>query len=123
MLDDSEKTQRLMAALEAAVPIEAMLSPQTRRSLSVDDPAIPSSGRCTIVSVLYLGDYAGITCTLDFGNTNPTTAHLVSITHLIFNANTPHYREIDAYQRHRTKKLRKQGNLEPGSETFTPTRQ
>jgi len=108
VLDDAEETQRLMAALEAALPIEATLTPQIRRSLSADDPAIPSSGNCT-------------TCALEFGGPKSDKAHLVSITQLIFRPNTPLYREIDAYQRHRTKKLRKQGNLNPTTETFTPT--
>jgi hypothetical protein len=34
--------------------------------------------------------------------------HVVSITHLTFNRNAPLFREIEAYQRHRIKKLKQQ---------------
>ena len=119
LLDDVDKTQRLMAALEAAVPIEAILAPQLRRDLSAKDPALPSSGRCTVDRVAYLGDLGGIMCHLGFGFDKPGPPHVISITHLIFRANTPHYREIDAYQRHRVKKLKKyQGGLYEGTEVF-----
>jgi hypothetical protein len=36
-------------------------------------------------------------------------AFFVSITHLIFERKTPLFRQIDAYQRHRSKKFRQQG--------------
>jgi hypothetical protein len=39
---------------------------------------------------------------------NTAVAHLVSITHLTFNRNIPLAREIEAYQRHRNKKLKRQ---------------
>jgi hypothetical protein len=45
---------------------------------------------------------------LDIGGPNTAVAHLVSITHLTFNRNIPLAREIEAYQRHRNKKLKRQ---------------
>jgi len=54
------------------------------------------------------GDMGGIICGLDIGGPNTKTRHLVSITHLTFHRRVPLSREIEAYQRHRTKKLRQQ---------------
>lgn len=59
-------------------------------------------------SMLYSGDEGGILCCLDIGGANTPVAHLVSITHLAFNRNIPLAREIEAYQRHRNKKLKRQ---------------
>jgi hypothetical protein len=51
---------------------------------------------------------APILCTLDVGGPETEIVHLVSITHLTFNRNIPLAREIEAYQRHRNKKLKQQ---------------
>jgi len=54
------------------------------------------------------GDMGGIICGLDIGGPDSEAAHLVSITHLTFHRRVPLSREIEAYQRHRIKKLRQQ---------------
>jgi hypothetical protein len=56
----------------------------------------------------YSGDIGGVLCSLDIGGREAENVHLVSITHLTFNRNVPLFREIEAYQRHRIKKLKKQ---------------
>jgi hypothetical protein len=45
---------------------------------------------------------------LDIGGGGAKTAHVVSITHLTFDRRVPLSREIEAYQRHRIKKLKQQ---------------
>ena len=64
--------------------------------------------RIGITSVLYTGDMGGILCGLDIGGAETKTPHVVSITHLAFDRRVPLSREIDAYQRHRIKKLKQQ---------------
>jgi hypothetical protein len=50
----------------------------------------------------------GILCGLDIGGAETEAAHVVSITHLTFDRRVPLSREIEAYQRHRIKKLKQQ---------------
>jgi hypothetical protein len=50
----------------------------------------------------------GILCGLDIGGAETQAAHVVSITHLTFDRRVPLSREIEAYQRHRIKKLKQQ---------------
>ena len=42
------------------------------------------------------------------GGPDTQTPHIVSITHLSFDTRMPLFRQIDAYQRHRIKKLKQQ---------------
>jgi hypothetical protein len=108
MIDDPDKTVRLVDALEASLPIETRLSASLIQTLSKrsSDVAIPA--KCNVVSVFYMGEEGGIVCALDIGGPNTKTPHLVSITHLIFERKIPLFSQIDAYQRHRVKKLKQQ---------------
>ncbi len=72
--------------------------------------AIPA--KCHVTSVFYLGDMGGIMCGLNIGGEKTETMHVVSITHLTFHRHVPLSREIKAYQRHRSKKLSKQNELD-----------
>jgi len=108
MIDDPDKTARLIDALEASLPIETTLPAFLMHSLSQRTPDMAIPARCNVVSVFYMGDEGGIMCALDIGGPNAESAHLVSITHLIFERRVPLHRQIDAYQRHRIKKLKQQ---------------
>jgi hypothetical protein len=50
----------------------------------------------------------GIVCGLDIGGPDTKTPYIVSITHLSFDRRMSLFRQIDAYQRHRIKKLKQQ---------------
>jgi len=106
MIDDPDKTSRLLSALEASLPVETRLSGPVMQLLAKQfaDRVLPA--KCNVVRVFYVGDEGGITCALDFGP-DIKEQHLVSITHLIFERKVPLYSQIDAYQRHRNKKLKK----------------
>jgi hypothetical protein len=54
-----------------------------------------------------MGDEGGISCRLDLGGDEDQSPLIVSITHLTFNRRCPLFRQIDSYQKHRVKKLRK----------------
>jgi hypothetical protein len=54
-----------------------------------------------------LGDEGGIACHLDFGFSDTQNMQIVSITHLRFDRRNPLAREIEAYCKHRIKRLKK----------------
>jgi hypothetical protein len=108
-IDDPDKTDILVRRLKATLPIEANVTPRLVDTLSKKSPDVPVPTKCNVVDVMYSGDeLGGIMCSLDVGGPEATEVHLVSITHLSFYRRIPLSREIENYQRHRTKKLRQQ---------------
>jgi hypothetical protein len=108
MIDDSKKTDLLMAMLKESLPVPANITQYLARALARQSPDIPIPDRCNVINVIYSGDIGGILCGLDIGGPDAKSAHLVSITHLTFNRIVPLAREIAAYQHHRNKKLKRQ---------------
>jgi|SRR5208283_3104194 len=108
MIDDLQKVDGLMDMLKSALPIQTIISPTLGRLLAERSPNIPIPGQCNVTDVVYGGDEGGILCCLDIGGANTPVAHLVSITHLSFRRHLPLAREIEVYQRHRNKKLKRQ---------------
>jgi hypothetical protein len=108
MIDDLRKTDLLMARLKEALPIEANITPHLAGVLAEKSPEITIPGKCKILDVVYSGDMGGILCCLDIGGHNTKTPYVASITHLAFDRRMPLSRDIETYQRHRTKKLKQQ---------------
>ena len=107
MLDDPEKTRRLLAALKASLPFEVHLTPPLARLLRAEQVALGAGDRQTVSEVSYLGDEGGIVCHMvpaDGGK-----AAVVSLTHVRVPPSMPLAAEVLRYQKHRVKKLRKQG--------------
>jgi hypothetical protein len=108
LIDDPDKTERLITEMKAALPLEARLSPGTKAMLVQRSSESTIPDRCQVISIFYMGEAGGIVCGLDIGGPETKTPFLVSITHLAFDRRTPLFRSIDAYQRHRIKKLKQQ---------------
>ncbi len=108
MLDEPWKTQLLIVGLKESLPIPAIIPPQLARKLADQQPGSSIPSRCNVIDVLYTGDFGGVLCSLDIDGREAEGVHLVSITHLSFSRNVPLFREIEAYQRHRIKKMKKQ---------------
>lgn len=108
MIDDPDKTYRLVVALKASLPVETRLTSSLMAMLSRQSPDAAIPARCNVVDVFYMGEEGGIMCSLDIGGPDAEAARLVSITHLIFERKLSLFRQIDAYQRHRVKKLKQQ---------------
>jgi hypothetical protein len=108
MIDDPRKTDLLISMLTESLPIEATITQYLASELmrEATDIAIPK--KCNVTNIFYTGDMGGILCGLDIGGAEAKTAHVVSITHLTFDRRVPLSREIEAYQRHRIKKLKQQ---------------
>lgn len=108
MIDDPEKTDRLLVELKASLPVETRLSQTLMQAIAQQTPGLAVPDSCTVVSIFYLGEEGGIMCGLDVGGPDTKTPYIVSITHLSFDRRLPLFRQIDAYQRHRVKKLKQQ---------------
>lgn len=108
MIDDPNKTDLLMASLKESLPIQTIITPYLASALAKQSPESPIPGQYNVIDVFYTGDMGGILCCLDIGGPDTKSPHLVSITHLTFNRRIPLAREIEAYQRHRNKKLKQQ---------------
>jgi hypothetical protein len=108
MIDDPDKTDILISKIKSALPIDAGLTEALQRLLATRSPGMPIPTKCRMIDVMYLGDEGGVACRLDIDGPETKAQHIVSITHLTFDRRSPLYREIDAYQRHRVKKLKQQ---------------
>jgi hypothetical protein len=110
MIDNPAQVERLLAKLQAALPVPTRLTPEAAAMLQAQH----ALGRrmapaCSITWVSYAGDEGGIMCGLDFGQeTEP--AVVTSITHLRFDPRLALAREITAYQKRRVKRLQRQGS-------------
>ncbi|MCR9111293.1 MAG: hypothetical protein NXH94_20770 [Rhodobacteraceae bacterium] len=108
MIDHPEQTKKLITEIEAHLPIEARLSSALKGMLQRQMSLIFPSDQCQLVDVFYAGDEGGIACRLDLASQEADASTIVSLTHLIFEKRCPLYRQIDRYQKHRVKKLKKQ---------------
>jgi hypothetical protein len=108
MIDDPDKTKGLMGEMELLLPLETRLQPHVKVALSKQSPDIDIPDRCNVTKLFYMGEEGGIICGLDVGGPDTKTPFIVSITHLVFDRRSPLFRQIDAYQRHRIKKLKQQ---------------
>jgi len=107
VIDNREQTERLMATLQAALPLPAQISPELAATLQTKNIAAEIPSTCSITWITYGGDEAGIVCRLDFAH-EPQTATFASITHLHLDARLPLARDIAVYKKHRVKRLRRQ---------------
>jgi len=107
MLDHPEKTAQLLADLKAAVPFEVGLTPPLVRRLRAEN--VPEADRRQLVSDLsYAGDEGGIVCHLSRSEETGRVL-VVSLTHVLVPRSMPVAPAVLAYQKHRVKKLKKQG--------------
>ena len=106
MLDKLERTNELIATLEAAAPFEVELPPSLIAHLRGEGVALRSAPRRVVSKIFYAGDEGGIVCHIDPDEDGKVL--IVSITHLQFRRSLPFAAAVLDYQKHRTKKLRKQ---------------
>ena len=107
MIDNPDQTERLLARLQAVLPLPARVTPELAATLKTKNTATAIPSTCSITWISYAGDEGGIMCRLDFAR-ELEAATFASITHLRFDARLPLARDIAAYQKHRVKRLRLQ---------------
>jgi len=113
MLDRPEQVDRLLAAMEAALPIPATCQPALLAQLRARDGFAAIKPRALIDKVLYMNDDGGIVCRLDFGLGEGHAAAVVSLTHLSTEPTHALAKDIASYQYHRIKALRAQAKDRP----------
>ena len=108
MIDDPDQVERLLARMRAALPLPARMTPRLLATVRDQDPGTPLAAACSVTEVHHAGDEGGIVCHLarDGGHDGGKLI-VTSITHLEFDPRLPFAREIAAYQKHRTKRLRR----------------
>jgi hypothetical protein len=107
MLDNPEKTARLLTALKAALPFEVELTTRLIEQLQSEGVAGTDRGPHRVTDLSYAGDEGGIVCHI----TPPERreALFVSLTHVRVPRPMPLAKAVADYQKHRAKKLKKQG--------------
>jgi hypothetical protein len=114
MLDNPEKTARLLAALKAAAPFEVDLTPAVVKQLQSDNFSHADQAHRTVWGLSYAGDEGGIMCHTRSEETG--RALVISLTQVRIRRTMPLAAAVFAYQKHRGKKLRKLGA--PGQIVF-----
>ncbi len=106
MIDDIKNSLALVEKMQAALPMRAFATKGLRRTLQQSSKQrFPHE--FSVPDVKYLGDQGGIACILDLGFEDAKEVHVVSITHLRFDRRHPLAKEIEAYCKHRIKRLKK----------------
>ena len=108
MLDHPEKTTRLLAALKAAAPFEVELTPSLIEYLQAENVSDANHGHHVVWDLSYAGDDGGIICHLARSE-ETGRALVVSLTHVRVPRSMPLASAVLDYQKHRVKKLKKQG--------------
>ena len=107
MIDNAVKTEALLAKMRDALPIKASATSELFKMMQKQLPELVFSRECHITEIRYMGDEGGIMCHLNFESPAGKDEHIVSITHLFFDRKFPMSREIQLYQKHRIKRLKK----------------
>src|SRR5258708_37812433 len=107
MLDNPEKTTRLLTALKAAVPFEVEVLPSVIKHLQSENLTITNPTRQLVSDLSYAGDEGGIVCHV--APEGKSEALVMSLTYVRVLLRNPLAVAIRDYQKHRIKKLKKQG--------------
>ena len=105
VIDDIEKSMSLVEKMQSALPMRAFTNMELRRTLQ-EESKRDFPHECSVTEIRYLGDEGGLACHLDFGFSNTKEVYIVSITHLKFDRRNPLAMEIEAYCKHRIKRLK-----------------
>jgi len=109
MLDDPEQTEQLLVALKATVPFEVGVSPEALQQLRAREAGSTWAARQIVHDVSYLGDMGGIVCHLQPPEGREVA--VISLTHVRVPSSLPLAAQVARYQKHRIKKLRRQGGV------------
>jgi hypothetical protein len=107
MLDNPEKTFELITVLEAATPFAVALTPELIEQLTRQQRPVAVKPIEIVSKISYLGDFGGITCHIQPEDAESMV--LVSLTHVRVPRTLPFGKAVLDYQKHRVKKLKKQG--------------
>src|SRR5271169_3585510 len=107
ILDNPEKTAWLLDALKRAAPFEVELMRLVVKQLQADKVTAANQPRQIVSDLSYLGAEGGIMCHIV--PPERESAIIISLTHVRVLRSMPLATAILDYQKHRVKKLKKQG--------------
>jgi len=110
MLDHPEKTTRLLAVLRAAAPFEVELTERLVKYLHAQRDVMEDQTRHIVSDLSYAGDEGGIVCHM-LPSKEGGGALVVSLTQVHVPRSLPFAAAVANYQKHRVKKLKKQGRV------------
>jgi len=108
MLDNPEKTTKLLTAMKAALPFEVELTPSAIAYLRAQHIANNVKPTQIVSKVSYAGDEGGILCHLQAEGAEKVI--IISLTHVHMRRSQPLAAAVFEYQKHRVKKLKKQSS-------------
>jgi hypothetical protein len=106
MLDKLEKTRELVDVLEAALPFEVELTPESIAQLRAQQPPAVVKPQQIVSQISYADDEEGIVCHILPEETE--NAIIVSMTHMRMHRKNPLAAAVLDHQKHRVEKLKKQ---------------
>lgn len=106
MLDNPEKTTKLLTSMKAALPFEVELTPEVIAHLRTQRIADNVKPMQMVAKVSYAGDEGGIICHL--APQDGRNAIILSLTHVRIYRPQPLAADVFDYQTHRVRKLKKQ---------------
>lgn len=107
MIDNPEKTAHLLAALKTAAPFKVELVPSLVSYLQAQHVSFGHHTQHIVSDLSYAGDEGGIVCHI--APQDKEEALVVSVTQVRVPRSMPLAAAVFDYQKHRVKKLRKQG--------------
>ena len=107
MLDNPEKTTRLLTAMKAALPFAVELTSSVIATLRAQHTVDDVKPKQIVSKVSYAGDEGGILCHMEREGTQNVI--IISLTHLRMARTQPLAAAVFDYQKHRVKKLKRQG--------------
>jgi hypothetical protein len=108
MIDDPEQVESLMQRMRSMLPLPAFATSRLLATLRDRGGAATITAPCTVTKIDYAGDGGGIVCHLAFKEATGSEVFVASITHLHVERPPQVAREIAAYQKRRTKRLRRE---------------
>jgi hypothetical protein len=107
MIDNRQKTARLLASLKQAVPFTVTLVPSLANYLRAQHVAIAQHPQHVVSGLSYAGDEGGIVCHI--GDSQEREGLVVSLTQVRVLPSMPLAAAVADYHNHRVKKLTKRG--------------
>src|SRR5260370_30693383 len=107
MVDKPDTTASVLVELKAAVPFEVELTPEVVKHLQSKNIPIVDQTHRTVSDLSYADDEGGIVCHIV--PLDKQEALFISLTHVRMPRTAPLATAVIDYQKHRVKKLKKQG--------------
>ncbi len=104
MIDDEQKTNKLLEKLRVELPIKAYPKKEFTKMMKKSGDLRNEKRELEIESVMYGGDEGGILCSIKPWESSKQ-AYVVSLTHLKIPREHPLENDIREYQEHRTLKI------------------